>query len=74
MPNAVHSHRGIEDPLHRVLDIALDDDHHRLCKDNGPANFTVLRRIALNLLKQEKTVKAGWDEPCLLKVLFGLGK
>ena len=81
--NAVRSHWGIENALHWVLDIAFDEDHHRLRKDNGPANFAVLRHIALNLLKQEKSVKAGikakrlkagWDEPYLLKVLFGLGK
>ena len=66
-----------------MLDIAFDEDHHRVRKDNGPANFAVLRHIALNLLKQEHTVKAGikakrrkagWDEPYLLKVLCGPGK
>jgi predicted transposase YbfD/YdcC len=79
---AVRSHWGIENSLHWVLDIAFDEDHQRVRKDNGPANFAVLRHIALNLLKQDKTVKAGikakrlkagWDEPYLLKVLFGQG-
>lgn len=82
MLNAVRSHWGIENALHWVLDIGFDEDHQRVRKDNGPANFAVLRHIALNLLKQDKTVKAGikakrlkagWDEPYLLKVLFGQG-
>jgi predicted transposase YbfD/YdcC len=82
MLRAVRSHWGIENALHWVLDIAFNEDHQRVRKDNGPANFAVLRHIALNLLKQDKTVKtgikakrlkAGWDEPYLLKVLFGQG-
>jgi len=82
MLNAVRGHWRIENALHWVLDFAFDEDHHRLHKDNGPANFAVLRHIALNLPKQEKTVKAGikakrrkagWDEPYLRKVLFGQG-
>lgn len=82
MLKVVRGHWGIENSLHWVLDIGFDEDHQRVRKDNGPANFAVLRHIALNLLKQERTVKAGikakrlkagWDEPYLLKVLFGQG-
>jgi predicted transposase YbfD/YdcC len=38
--NAVRSHWSIENALHWVLDIAFDEDQHRLRKDNGPANLT----------------------------------
>ena len=78
---AVRSHWGIENGLHWTLDIAFDEDRCRVRKDHGPENFAVLRHIALNLLKQEKTCKrsikgkrllAGWKEAYLLKVLSGL--
>jgi len=81
--SAARSHWGIENGLHWTLDLAFDEDRCRVRKDNGPANFAVLRHIALNLLKQEKTSKrsikgkrllAGWKEDYLLKVLAGLGK
>jgi predicted transposase YbfD/YdcC len=75
---AVRSHWGIENKLHWVLDVALNEDRSRVRKDHAPANLAVLRHIALNLLKQEKSAKggtrakqlqAGWDEDYLLKVL-----
>lgn len=78
---AVRSHWGIENELHWTLDLAFDEDHCRVRKDHGPQNFAILRHIALNLLKQEKTVKRGikgkrllaaWNQDYLLKVLAGV--
>jgi predicted transposase YbfD/YdcC len=74
------SHWGIENRLHWELDIAFNEDHSRVRKDNAPQNFAVLRHMALNLLKQEKTAKGGikakrlqcgWNVDYLLKVLAG---
>jgi predicted transposase YbfD/YdcC len=75
---ATRDHWGIENRLHWVLDIAFDEDACRIRKDNAPANFALLRQLALNLLRQEKTLKtglkvkrskAGWDNAYLFKVL-----
>ena len=75
---AVRKHWSIENKLHWVLDVALNEDRSRVRKDQAPENFAVLRHIALNLLKQEKTAKGGihakqfqaaLKEDYLLKVL-----
>ena len=56
---AVRTHWSIENSLHWVLDIAFAEDQCRIRKGHGAQNFAVLRHLALNLLKQETTVKSG---------------
>jgi predicted transposase YbfD/YdcC len=77
---AVRSHWGIENGLHWVLDIAFREDESRARAGASAANLVVLRHIAVNLLKQERSAKVGiknkrlkaaWDERYLLKVLAG---
>ena len=78
---ATRDHWHVENKLHWVLDVAFREDESRLRKGDGAENFSVLRRIALNLLKKEKTEKtgienkrcrAGWDQDYLERVLSGL--
>ncbi len=75
---ATRSHWGIENSVHWVLDIALREDDSRIRQGHPPHNMAILRRMALNLLRHEKTAKigiaakrkrAGWRQDCLLKVL-----
>jgi predicted transposase YbfD/YdcC len=74
------SHWKIENQLHWVLDIAFREDESRVRKDHAAENLAVLRHMALNLIKNEKTAKggihakrlqAGWDNDYLLTILKG---
>ncbi len=56
---SVRSHWGVENSLHWVLDVALNEDDCRIRKDNAPENFAVMRRLAVNLLGREKSNKRG---------------
>ena len=75
---AIRAHWGIENSLHWVLDVAFGEDDCRVRKDHAPQNFATLRKIALNLLRQDQKTKcgvkarrkiAGWDDDYLLSLL-----
>jgi predicted transposase YbfD/YdcC len=74
----IRGHWTIENGLHWVLDVEFNEDNSRIRKDNAPENLAVIRHIALNLLKQNKSFsgsikskrnRAGWDDNYLLKIL-----
>lgn len=47
----VHDHRGIENRLHWSLNVIFAEDARRLSEDNAPQNFSLLTKMALNLLR-----------------------
>ena len=75
---ACRKHWSIENSLHWCLDVAFREDECRIRKGFASENLAVVRHIALNLLKNEKTVRngikakrlmAGWENNYLVKVL-----
>lgn len=74
----VRAHWGIENSVHWILDVAFREDDCRIRVGEAPQNFAILRRIALNLLKNDtstklgvanKRLKAGWNVNYLGKLL-----
>ena len=78
LQNAIRLHWGIENKLHWVLDVAFSEDASRKRAGNASQNFSILSKIALNLLKNEtserqgikgKRLKAAYDQNYLIKIL-----
>ena len=77
---AVRSHWSIQNRLPWQLDVAFQEDQSRLRRGHADANFSILRRTALSLLKNNHAIKvgvknkrlaAGWDDSYLEQILFG---
>ncbi len=54
----VRGHWGIENKLHWSLDMTFREDTLRNRIGHSAENFSLIRRLALNLLRREKTCKA----------------
>jgi predicted transposase YbfD/YdcC len=74
----VRGHWGIENTQHWVLDMAFREDESRVRVGHAAENLAILRRIALNLIRLDrsrngsvhtKRLKAGWDHDYLLHLL-----
>jgi predicted transposase YbfD/YdcC len=74
---AVRAHWGIENGCHWVLDVVFGEDASRTSLRNADDNLALLRKIALNLLRQHpgkgslknKRYRAALNEDFLLQVL-----
>lgn len=77
---AVRAHWGIENRLHWVLDVSFGEDGKTVRKDNAPQNLSLLRKIVLNLIRADTTVKrkaslrlkrkgAAWDDDVRMNML-----
>lgn len=75
---AVRSHWGVENKVHWIMDVCFREDQSRARTGYAAENLATLRRLALNMLKREKTKKRGirgkqlnasWDHAYLLSLL-----
>ena len=71
-------HLQVENNMHEVLDVAFSEDQSRARKGHAAENLAIARQIALNLLKQDTSIKVGiknkrkncgWSEEYLCHVL-----
>jgi len=71
------THWTIENQLHWVLDVDLAEDAARSRKDHAPQNLALIRKLALNLLRQHpdkgsikgKIKRASWNDDFLFSLL-----
>lgn len=76
---AIRNHWGIENKLHWVLDVAFQEDQSRIRTGYAAENMATIRKIALNVLKNNKSKKggvkakrlqAGWNNEYLKEILL----
>ena len=76
---AIRTHWHIENKLHWVLDVIFREDFNRLRSGNGAENMNIIRKIALNKMKSDKSSKdslkgkrkrCGWDDNYAAKILW----
>ncbi|NLI80657.1 MAG: ISAs1 family transposase [Deltaproteobacteria bacterium] len=75
---AARGHWAVENSLHWCLDIAFREDDSRVRSGHAQENLGTIRRLALNLIKQDSQQKigvkasrkrAGWDMDYIKKLL-----
>lgn len=75
--DVARAHWGVENSLHWMLDVTMNEDQARNRLDNGPNNLAVLRHMAINILNAKKSKisnrrkikRAGWSNAFLADLL-----
>lgn len=55
----VREHWCVENKLHWSLDVSFNEDANRTRTDNSSENLSIIRRVGLNMLKTDTTMKVG---------------
>lgn len=80
---AVRKHWYVENKLHWVLDVIFKEDYSRVRTGNGAENLTTIRKVALNTIRMDNSVKTsiknkrkmcGWDDNYALNILKNMKK
>ena len=77
MADLIRGHWAVENQLHRHLDVTFSEDACQVKADNAPQNLSILRKLALQLLKRvpekvslkRKRKKAARDNDFLTRIL-----
>lgn len=79
----IRGHWAIENTQHWVLDVTFAEDASRIRKGSSPEISAAFRRMALNILQRDTTLKetirgkrlrAGWDDEVLDAIYAGFSK
>ena len=78
LASCIRKHWNVENKLHWSLDVSFREDSNRSTNNNAALNLSILRKFALNILKNDKTIKksiplkrkmAGLDDDYLKSLL-----
>jgi predicted transposase YbfD/YdcC len=76
----IRGHWGIENRQHWILDVTFTEDQSRIRKGSAPEIAAAFRRMALNILQRDtslkenirgKRLRAGWDDTVLDAIYAG---
>lgn len=79
LPGYIRHHWGIENKLHWVLDVHLNEDNDQKSEQDSARSFALLKRIAVNIVRtkdhtpkrslRRKLKHSAWDDDYLLAML-----
>jgi len=88
LPDYIRNHWGIENKLHWVLDVQMNEDDDQKAERQSTRSFVLIKRIALNIVRakveslpkkkgkkmsvRSHLKKAGWDSDYLLLLMSDL--
>lgn len=77
LAHVVRSHWAVENSLHWIMDMVFRDDECRIRTENAPTNFTTIKHMAHNILRNApgkdsfwlRRKVAAWDDDFLASLI-----